>query len=1122
MKKNHLLSLIQDLFPSKKLLVSQETERGDNIIKDNEIANTIHKTVNNNFELKVEGNQQLREAYESVINPNSSIQLRETILPIEDLINEGKFTLAINKYDQLINSPSFSNYSRNEMFSILIGMLNCHINNKSTEDAINFWSHKILALGKDIEEIYRYYYLMGIKEYGKDNYELALIYLRQAIDAKPDYLNAVTGELLVSVTLGQISYEESVEKINELLKKPLGVKDFANVHANFGDIAFKSKDFKTAKGQYFKSNTYLRGLSKEIGIAICQYFISFEEFSEDGIIELDKIDFTKMAEAEVMFDKIYEARDKDTIETIINLSFSVYLSVLELMGKNKKIVELYNENIQFSNLLSDESINFIVEAQILNSIKDDTLFSKLDEYHQIKYEVFYFEKRKEYDKVVELLTPIFESKYKDEKVLKLTFLVALKELNQFENFMEYYQRFSAHEDEVMRINYIQFLMDRGETKEAIREAKELSKIARNGFVLYDLMFFFINNDLNEDLNEFFANVNSGRYRIIGIHKSSVFFQMMIHLLNQKEYEEFFKVYESTNLSFLEAKHRLILKINYNIFKNDFDELASAYYEFFQISNDYNDLMKAVQVQLQVSGYHKAEFYLSLVQPMELDNPEYYYMFHAMILKEKNQLDKAFEELDFVIENIELNLESSFHQFYTAFNMNNNRAEVAFKYMGEYYSKNPNPKWFKVIQHLDSDTGEEILAKLEEAVGGRRDLTLFNNYFSDGLIGISVYNKIVGQGIEDIINMSHYPFTKKSISRGDIQEIKSKVEFIRNEIIVDTTTLIILSSVNSIDLLNIFEQIIIPTSTMIHLNEIKSGIFSLNAKKVLEYLIKSPKIKMLPVDEAIRSKEKRDEVFHDDTQDCITLSRTLNIPFLNTEVFVSQQYKLNEIIDINTLFFFFKENNPELRRQVALTIAQMRDLGFGFLSFDSEDMFILYKERGIDGINPFLEMCKNADYKTFSSAYTLFLKSVLDSCPINEFEVCSIKVIKFMDKYIGKTRYYSSSIIRQYPSLTELFDELVKKPSASKIMTMKAMMESFSVSTDSGQAVRTYEFNKIFEIASSFMIFVFQYISIAIDSADMKAKCVELLKNNVSYNSECDIDYILNYMNLMIEENKRKT
>ncbi|HYE12061.1 MAG TPA: hypothetical protein VEF53_17970, partial [Patescibacteria group bacterium] len=250
MRKNHLLSLIQDLFSSKKLLISQETESGNNIIKGNEIANTIIKNVINNFEFKVEDNQQLKEAYESVVNPNSSIRIREAILPIEDLIHQGKFTLAINKYDELINSPSFKNYSKNEMFSVLIGMLNCHINNKSPEDVINFWSHKILALGKDIEEIHRYYYLMGIREYGKGNLELALVYLRQAIDSKTDYLNAVTGELLVSVTLGQISYEESVEKINEILKKPLGVKDFASVHANFGDIAFKSKDFKTAKEQY--------------------------------------------------------------------------------------------------------------------------------------------------------------------------------------------------------------------------------------------------------------------------------------------------------------------------------------------------------------------------------------------------------------------------------------------------------------------------------------------------------------------------------------------------------------------------------------------------------------------------------------------------------------------------------------------------------------------------------------------------------------------------------------------------------------------------------------------------------------------------------------------------------
>lgn len=1116
--RNPLKTIYEGLFPSKKMVIAPESETGNIDMSNSEFANVINKPTTNTYIY----NYNNQEQFESAINSDSSTEIRELIIPIEELIHEGKFALAITKYEEIIASPAYNGFSKDDRFSVLIGMFNCHINKGSSESDISFWSNKIKALSDEVKEIYRYYYLLAIIELGKDSNEVALIYMQQSLKAKADYVNAITGEIHVKCNLGMMTYEEATKSLNVLIENYPNAKDLSTIHANYGDIAYKAKDYNNAKIHYEMSNKIKPSLSKQIGIAICQYTLSFEEMSEDGRVELNKIDFELFNKAESSFNAIYSQRNEDNIETIIKLSFSFYLSILALNGRRKQILEIYEENKQYSQLFTSDSINFIVESQLLNDIKDEELFNRLDEYYQIKYESLYLEKNSNYQGVVELLTPILESKYKDEKMFRLTFLIALKELNRYSDFMEHYQRFLGHQDEVMRMTYIEMLMKQEDTTKAYGEIVELSKIAKNGFILYELMWLFINNNMNKELRLFFDDVRSGKHKIIGQHKSRVFNQMMQFYAINKDYDEYFKVYEETDLSFLDDMHHKIIDINYHLFKNDLEKLASAYYEYFLVSNDYESLMKAVQVLIQINGLYKAEHYLSMVQPMELKDPEYYYMFRAIILREKNNINDAFKELDFVLENIQLDIESPFHQFYTSFNMNNNRTDIAFKYMGDYYSKNPNPKWFKMIQHSEDDSGEVLLAKLEEAIGGKRDLSQINKYYYDGLIGVSVYNKMVGNGMEDILLMNHYPFTKKPISKGNIQEAKEKVEFIGNNVIVDTTTLLVLSSVNSLELLNIFNEIIIPMSTIVHLNEIKTGVFTHNANTVLNFIGKSPKIKKLAVDELMRVKNKQDELIHDDTFDCVILSRTLNTTFLNTEIFVSHQYDSLEIIDINVFMMYLKESHPEVRNEIAFCIASMRKNGYDFLSFDSEDIQILYKEQGLEGINPFLIMGRNADYKTFTSAYNQFLKSILDEKSFEEFEICSSKIIRFMDTYLGKTRHYIYSLIRQFPEIEELMGDIVTKPSATKILTKKAMIELALANKEAKLSLRTFEFYKLLEIASSFMVFGIQFISIAKKSEVLKNKCLEILKSNLVFNDDNDVAELMLYMSRTFEEQKRQS
>ena len=114
---------IHEKLPIKIVVVKQDNKNGNANFNNNEIANSINKTTN----ILIADKRQFEEVYESVINEDSSVDLREAIIPIETLISEGKFLLAIQKFEELISSVQFNRYSKDERFLIYNGLFNCHI-----------------------------------------------------------------------------------------------------------------------------------------------------------------------------------------------------------------------------------------------------------------------------------------------------------------------------------------------------------------------------------------------------------------------------------------------------------------------------------------------------------------------------------------------------------------------------------------------------------------------------------------------------------------------------------------------------------------------------------------------------------------------------------------------------------------------------------------------------------------------------------------------------------------------------------------------------------------------------------------------------------------------------------
>ncbi|GKS13522.1 hypothetical protein YDYSY3_45220 [Paenibacillus chitinolyticus] len=1099
--------ILQEFISFKKVIVTQDNNNGNANMNDNEIANTINKTHNYNF--IVDDQKQIKELYETVITKDTSVALREAIVPIETLINAGKFQLAINKYEELIASNTLSKYSSDEKFLIYNGLLNCHINNKASNETIDIWVNKIQALGTEIKEIHRFYCLLGIREYNNKNFVKALVLLKQSVQAKSNYMNAVTAKLLVEVTQKNISFEDAEVILNALIKEnDSNLKDLATLHSGYGDIAFNSKNYSLAKEQYTKSNELIDSLSKRIAIANCHYFLSFREIKEDGRVDLDKIDFDMLKQAELLFDDIYSNRTSDTEKTIVNMAITFYFNILSLNSNFNKIIEIYNSLEECFDKEDSDVLQYVAEAEVINGILDTDKLNVLCEYEQVRLEAIYYEKRAEYEKVLEIIIPVIEGVYKNDKMLQLTLLNSLKELNDFDRYMHYYSKFSSHQEEVMKMNYIQFLVKRDQREIAIKEIDKMKDSVKNGFVIYDLLLIYLEYELSDKLDEFFAKVDDGTYNIIGTQKPFILYQKIMHSLNQKRFDEYFRLYDTSDLSILSDNYRIILEINYYMFKGDYENLASAYFKYFEVTGNHNELLKAVQFKLQINRYYEAEYYLNQINPMELVKPEFYYMFKAVILNEKHQLNDAFDELSEALRILDIDLNSPFHQFYVAFNMNNNRIDKAVMYMNEYYSKNPEPYFFKFIQHSEDETGEELLKKLEEELGGKRDLTLINNYFSKGVLGLSAYSHLTGTNIEEIVYSMHYPYTRVPISRENILETKSKIDTIGNKIIIDANTLIVLSIIDSLHLLDIFDELLIPITSIEVLTQRKASMFKINASKVLEYISRTPTFKPVPIDEGMKIKNEARNVLTREILDCISLSQQLDIPFLNTEVAVNIEYHSNLIIDVNALLFYMKEYHSDKRPTISQAVQKLRNFGFEFISFDTEDIYSMYLQGGQDNIKPFLKMGVDADYNTFIPTYTNFLMNIYKNHSIEEFESCSSEIIQFIDRYVGKMRYYISTIMRNYPEVANNFELLLQNPSIKNVLMRKSL---FSITPHNAEVfseiMNTFEFNKITSIASAFVAFVIQYLSI-FNNAAAKTKYTQFLIDHLKVNDTEDISYIL--------------
>lgn len=1154
-----LKKLISGLGKNLNNNIQQKTKYGDNKVQGNQIAETI-----NNFNFDPNNIVKLQEMIElSMVGVNPEI--KEKILPIDKLISDGKNHSALEKYISLYESDEFQTYSKNEKFLIYNGILNCNVNLNASITEIDKWSIKIEALG-DVQDLHKYYYIKAIWKYNNGELKIAKALNSKAISKDSNYTNALSFDILIRIRMNTISYEDATIELKNILNGDLSIKDISRTYGILADISLINEKYNESLEYYRESNDYVKGFFKELGIAISLYHLSIKKVRPDGMVDFQNIDFEILKKSQANLEQIYENKSEDFVGHSANVCITYLFNIYSLTAKFDKtirIIEEIREVLDFSNA---DITRLVVQAQVTKKIYDEEVFGYLNEYDVIKYKSFYLEICEEYQMVYDILLPAIEGKYSPDKLLRLSFLNCLQNLNNYNDYLKYYKRFQKTEfDEVLLMNYIEYLEKLEKEDEMIEELHKLKVCLSNPFIAVVYMKTLIRHNLYDDLDEFFDGVDKGIYPIIEENMSMVIYDRLMSYLKRSNYTNFYSVYEQLDLNRLREAERLILKVNYYNAKGEYANCGRAYFELYEFEKNPNDLMKAIQNMIIANEIPVAEMYLEYVNPMEIEQPEIYYMYSAMILKERNKLSEAFSRLeeykDFVID-----LNSPFHQFYFGFNMNNGRTEEAMKYIGKYYAKNPNPDWFQVITHEENETGEKILEKLKSVAGSPPDYNEINNLYYVGLLGISVYSKVANRRFEDILCDNRFPLNKINITNENVEVSIRKAESLSDSIIVDVNTLIILSKVNALDLLNAFSRLCISQDSYTRLKEMERELVKNISKTILDYIDSAMHVEILPVDINIKITSDKAKLLPEDTMSSLSLSNSMGIAFLNIETSLEREFNAEHLVNINTFFFKLRILNPDLAERIAIVRRDLRKERFNFISFEASDIINVYRIEGIEGIKPFVILDKGSIYNTYLPQYVQVLIELEKELDVEEFEVLLSYFIRFFDKYLGKSRYYLANLGRHYVTIKydadtviqncnlrtifwflrkanmsevrlNLFRQFVGQDSSIEELTI---MHNFIVKNDRNNKMtelrkKTYERIQTLEYVdalkhsdylkvSQILSFVAQFfvqILVAFNSSNHNSRTLELIYNNLELNTKDDIEYLIQLFEDIKEKDNAK-
>ena len=137
------------------------------------------------------------ETIESMKKYDIVDDLKIKVIKLEEDLSKGRTRIALEGYLEIKENSNYQKFHKDFKFKILLGILNASINLNFDENEIKNSIYGIKALGEDINDIHKLYFLQGIMEYKKRKFENALLFVNKSLEVKSDYIKSMAFKVLI-------------------------------------------------------------------------------------------------------------------------------------------------------------------------------------------------------------------------------------------------------------------------------------------------------------------------------------------------------------------------------------------------------------------------------------------------------------------------------------------------------------------------------------------------------------------------------------------------------------------------------------------------------------------------------------------------------------------------------------------------------------------------------------------------------------------------------------------------------------------------------------------------------------------------------------------------------------
>ena len=1074
--------------------------------QDNNIGNgnIIDKSTTYNYVNLV---QQIPESH---LTSNNSDSLAEKIKPIEELIVSGLTSKAIEAYNLLLIDNIDKGLSIDDRFTIYNGLLNCYININEDDEKINLLITKIELLG-NVKEYYRFLYIQSIYFYNKHDISKAILFNNKALELNNDYLNAILTKIFFDSVSKTIVYKDAVEEIISHPKYTAGtIREIASMKTSLGDISTQYGEYNEAIKYYEEANELEYTVQKELAIGVSYYFLACLNKDENNTIKHNEIDYIAFNKAVEIFNNLYNIKDKELRKILYKQLIPFYFSCLHLTQRSEEIIKISSEAREYIDVTDNDLMRVKIMAELSQGKYNEETIKNFSSEEKLKYKIFNLFDKGKYEDLIGLLRP-YQNIWTNDKNLGYVYLDALLRNQNYDEFIAQYKKLIGIEpnNEPIKMLLVSYYDKTNKVPKAKSLLMEILRDSNDSLTFLEACRFLDRVGYDEELGPVLEKVFSGEYKISELDRSEFIRRKFFYLLRQNNIKELYDLYNDLDKLKLNEIYFTKMSIEYYRLKGDVLNVALQLEQLYNLTGNNEYYLRSASYYFRANDLIKAESILKFLSINKLlETPELYMIYSTLEIFNSNY-ERAFEYAKKAKEFDEHNPKARSHPFFAGISLRCNRTDDWIASMQGYVTDYPNNGWIKVIKITEEDKNGDtkVTKEWEEIYNSRKEgYQTLQNAFRSQQIGISTYIKLTGTDITQVVSSKNYNKQKLKITTGDILEVQNTTQLIHDEILVDSSSLYILSEADLLNLLETFKTVYITYTTIEYLHIILSNVESPVIRAIFVYIEKSINTKYVPVDTAVYLDFQQKDSYLEETIHCASYSYNNNVPFLNTDFTLKESLGSNGeyVVNMVAMLRGIQQKSVDNSNLISNAIFKLKRLDYDFINFNSIDLCnlsltITSKEEMIEKFEIYLSMDRYSDHNSFVDVFIEFLTAIHSTVSNEVFLEYAEMVIRYIDNYISKSKHYFHLLSIQYPEYREQLLGLIIQNNFINLIHFLNLKQYKFITLDYNEILNSSEFQRAKGIITACTRGVYSFLKIFGQNEDelkfyhqfLKSICVKI-------------------------------